>query len=514
VQKGSYLRNAAVLTASGLLLRLAGMGFRIWLAGALGEQGLGLYELVQAFYAMFVTAATAGVSVAATRLMAEELVRAPGAGRGMLRRLLAWAVGLGGAAAAAQFLLAGPAARCWLGDARAAAAIRACAPSLPFMAAAAVLRGFFLARRRVEPNALSQLAEQAFRIAAVYALLARTDGLDLGARCAAVLLGTSLSEMLSAALMALFYGRERRRAFGRGPAEKPYRAAARIWAILWPVEGARCLSSGLHTAENMLVPACLALYLADAGGRGAAVAQYGVLKGMALPLLFFPYGLLGTLATLLMPEITEAHVRGQKRTLARLLDRMLALTMFAALLAGAGFAAWAGELAALLYHSAEAGFYLAVLAPVMPLMYLESMVDGALKGLGEQKASFGYTAWDSALRIAGVMLLLPRFGMKGFLFVILASNTYTCLANLRRLLAAAGLRLRLWGWFGAPLAAAVPAVLAGRAAAQALAGGGGWARLAAGGAVTAAAWLALSWPLGLGRMLAGLRPAKKESVFL
>ena len=79
---------------------------------------------------------------------------------------------------------------------------------------------------------------------------------------------------------------------------------------------------------------------------------------------------------------------------------------------------WGEPLALLLYHSQEAGFYLRVLGPAMPLMYLESMVDGAMKGMGEQKAVFRYSLWDAVLRIAGVLLLLPRWGMKGFLWVI------------------------------------------------------------------------------------------------
>ncbi len=59
--------------------------------------------------------------------------------------------------------------------------------------------------------------------------------------------------------------------------------------------GRACLAGALHAAENMLVPACLTVCLLDAGGRSAAVAQYGSLKGMALPLLTFPFGLLGSL---------------------------------------------------------------------------------------------------------------------------------------------------------------------------------------------------------------------------
>ena len=69
----SYLKNAALLTGADVVLRLAGLGLRIWLANALGGEGMGLYQLVLAVYSLFVTLATAGVSVAATRLMAEEL---------------------------------------------------------------------------------------------------------------------------------------------------------------------------------------------------------------------------------------------------------------------------------------------------------------------------------------------------------------------------------------------------------------------------------------------------------
>ena len=93
----SYLKNAALLTGADVLLRLAGMGLRIYLANALGGEGMGLYQLVLAVYALFVTLATAGVSVAATRLMAEELARGRAQARGMLVRLAGTGLLLGAA---------------------------------------------------------------------------------------------------------------------------------------------------------------------------------------------------------------------------------------------------------------------------------------------------------------------------------------------------------------------------------------------------------------------------------
>lgn len=509
----SYLKNAALMTGADVLLRLAGMGLRIWLANALGGEGMGLYQLVLAVYSLFVTLATAGVSVAATRLMAEELARSPAEARGMLHCLLLAGAGLGVLALAAQFGLAGLAAKWWLGDVRAAGALRVSSLGLPWMAVSSVLRGFFIARRKVEPNVLSQLAEQTVRIGVVWAALERADALgwDVGGRCTAVLGATAVSEAVSTGLMALFYRKEARRCFGARPACCPQEPGKRLWDILWPVEGGRCLASALHTAENMLVPACLAVYLQFSGGRAEAVAQYGNLKGMALPLLTFPFGLLGSLSVLLMPEITQAHLRGQNGRLVALIDRMLRLTGYFSALAGAAFWVWGQPLAEALYGSAEAGSYLVILGPAMPLMYLESMVDGAMKGVGEQKAAFRYSVWDAVLRLAGVAVLLPRYGMRGFLAVMLLSTLYTCAANTGRLLFSSGMPHAFRRWLGAPALAGALAAAAGTGLRQALAlplAGDLWPRLAAlgaGGCATAGVFLLAAWPLGLGEELKRMR---------
>ena len=511
----SYLKNAALMTGADVLLRLAGMGLRIWLANALGGEGMGLYQLVLAVYSLFVTLATAGVSVAATRLMAEELARSPAAARGMLPCLLL--AGVGVLALAAQFGLAGLAAKWWLGDVRAAGALRVSSLGLPWMAVSSVLRGFFIARRQVEPNVLSQLAEQTVRIGIVWAALERADALgwDVGGRCTAVLGATAVSEAVSTGLMALFYRKEARRCFGARPACRPQEPGKRLWDILWPVEGGRCLASALHTAENMLVPACLAVYLQFSGGRAEAVAQYGSLKGMALPLLTFPFGLLGSLSVLLMPEITQAHLRGQNGRLAALIDRMLRLTGYFSALAGAAFWVWGQPLAEALYGSAEAGSYLVILGPALPLMYLESMVDGAMKGVGEQKAAFRYSVWDSILRIGGVVALLPRFGMKGFLAVILLSSLYTCAANTGHLLFSSGTQHAFRRWLGAPALAAVLAAAAGMALRKLLADGFAarlplqLAALGVGGCATTGVFLLAAWPLGLGEEAAALWAAHR-----
>lgn len=424
-----YLQNAALLTASGLVLRVLGMGFRVVLSAYLGGEGMGLYQLILALYMVFVSLATAGINVAATRLAAQSLARGQGMGA-TLWGLCTTALGFGTAAMVAQALLAGPAARWLLHDARAETALRILAPSLPFMAVAGAVRGCFLATRRVKANVAIQLVEQLVRMGVAVAALRVLARWGAGYGCAAALLGNTVSEGISCLLLVLAAGRTKE--FARRPGEPlhPY-TRRELYEIVLPVEGSRLLASGLQAVESSLIPYTLALYT---GSRAVAMTQYGNLKGMALPLLFFPFSVLAALSGLLMPEIARACTRKNGAAARRIIGTMLRLTGGFSVLAGVFFAVLGPQLAQLVYRDAEVGAYVQILGCIAPFMYLESMVDGVLKGLGEQLATFRYSLADSVLRIAAICLLLPRYGMPGFLAVMIASNLFTFTLNTRRML--------------------------------------------------------------------------------
>ena len=408
-KRRTYLHNAALLTGSGLVLRALGMGFRIVLAAYLGSEGMGLYQLILALYMVFVSFATAGVNVASARLAAQSLARGSGMAE-TLRGLCITALGFGTAAMLAQSVLAGPCARYLLHDVRAETALLILAPSLPFMAVSGAVRGCFLAARRVQPNITAQLIEQLVRMAVAAAGLRTLAQWGAGYGCAAVLLGNTVSESVSCGIMLAFAARTPEFAPRPGAPLHPY-TRKELYDILWPVEGSRLLASALQAAESSLIPYTLAIYT---GSRAEAVAQYGSLKGMALPLLFFPFSVLGALSGLLFT--------------------MLRMTGAFSLAAGAGFVLLGAPLAGFIYRDAKVGRYVQLLGFVAPFMYLESMVDGVLKGLGEQLATFRYSLFDSVFRIAAIWLVVPQYGMMGFLGVMAVSNLMTCGLNMRRMM--------------------------------------------------------------------------------
>lgn len=439
MKKRLLLQNAIWLSLTAFTLRGAGMAFRVYLANQIGDEGIGLYQLIFTLYNLCITLATSGVSVASTRLVAGWLAQNKGSPAILAKKVVRYSFCTGAFSGILLFVCAGPASKWILQDTRAIIPLRILAFSLPFMAAGAALRGCFSACRQVKSSSVSQLFEQAVRIGLVAYLLPRAPIENLALSCSIIVLGNTLSEILSALWIQISW----KCYMSRTPAKPsaPLQSTFSAYCSLGlPVAATRGVSSLLVTAENVLVPAMLGLFLAD---RTEALASFGRLKGMALPVLFFPFSLLATFSTLLLPEITHAHIKGDRAALCRLIKITLQITCILSLLVGGLITIFSAPLGQLLYQSEEIGFYLRILGPLAPFMYLESMVDGMLRGMDEQLATFRYSLLDSAVRIAGVLILVPRFGMKGFLFVMLLSNLTTCLLNLCRLVQVSHLHLSL-----------------------------------------------------------------------
>ena len=437
-------KNTAILSATSLLLKTVGILFRIYLSARIGAEGMGLYQLIFSVYVLGSTFAASGISTAVTRLATDELVvGTPASVRRVLRRAIALTLLIAGASTALFFVGAPLIGSAFLRDTRAVAALRVLAFGFPFMGVSSCIRGYFIARRNIGSSAVSQLIEQGSRIALIVILLGRSAS-DLGDACAAVMLGDVASEALGCAWLVLSYLHDRKRVCCAGDEfslPPQGRILKRLLAIAAPITAGRYLNTILRTVENFLVPQKLARY---ADSQSAGLSQFGTLKGMVMPLLFFPSSFLAAFSTLLIPEIAEARTRRQDRQVQRTVSHTLHITLTASVLVGGLFWQFATPLGDTLYGSREVGFLLRVLAPLVPVMYMESVADGILKGLNEQVRSLWYSLADSALRIGLILWLVPRYGMAGFLFIMLLSNVLTSGLNTRRLCAVARVPF-LWG---------------------------------------------------------------------
>ncbi len=455
VRRSAFLQNAALLTVTSLLLRTVGIFFRIYLSNRIGAEGMGLYQLIVSVYVLASAFAAAGICTAVTRMVTDALCHGDRrTALAALRAAVLVSIGVGVMSALLVSLAAHPISRFGIGDMRAVAALRILTVSLPFMGASSCLKGYFMARRRVNITAHAQLLEQAVRIAVIALLLERGYAVSVASACAVVMVGDVVAESVSCLHLALSFRRDRRD-LPAGDAVGTNAVMTTLMGIALPITATRYLNTALHTVENLLVPSRLAQYT---GSRAVALAQFGCLKGMAMPLLFFPSSFLSSLATLLIPEISEAVSLDHQEKVRRAVSRTLHLTLTGAILTGGVFYLYAMPLGRLFYHNDEVGYILRALAPLVPAMYVESMVDGILKGLNQQVSTLKYSLLDSALRLVLVVTVVPRTGMAGFLFVMTVSNVLVAVLNVNRLMTVTGMSFRWRQWVVAPTLAVVIAM--------------------------------------------------------
>ena len=451
--------NTALLTVSGLVMRCIALLYQVWLAGRIGAAGIGLFQLVSSVQFLAATFAISGVRFASTRLVSEEL----GSGRaGGVAHVVRLCLGYGGCFGLASLALllhfAEPIGFLWVGDARTVLSLRLAAWSLPCVALSAVFSGYFAAVGRVWRAALAQLAEQLVRIALVTLLLRASPAEDVERSCAAVVLGGVGAELFSFLFCLALYLDDRRR-HGVSPAPCPH-APRRLLGVAVPLALSAYARAALSTLQHLLVPRGLR---ASGLSADAALAGYGIIHGMVFPIVTFPACVLYSLAELLVPTLTETQMHGEPEHISAAVNRLLENCLLFSLGTAALLYANAQLLAQAVYGSAEAGGYIRLFALLVPVMYLDTVTDACLKGLGEQLWSMGVNIADSALSVVLVLLLLPRCALGGYLAILFGTEVFNFVLSLCRLRRITRLKPRMRvlpvGAMCAVGAAAFPALL-------------------------------------------------------
>ncbi len=451
---GKFIMNGLILSAVALLLKTVGVAFNAFITTRLGAVGTGLYSLVTSVYAPALTLATAGVNLAASRIVAEELGRGDGASaRCALKKIIAYTLTVSASVGALLFLMSGYISRSWLDTAAAEKLLKPLALGLPFVALSSAVSGYFTAVRRVSRNAAARLFEQFFKIAiTVYALI-KTAEYGPEACLFTVVLCTVAADGASCLLLYVLclidekkLGRERSRGEG---------ITKRILDITLPVSVSSFLRSGLVALEHILIPKGLKK---SGASYESAMASYGILSGMALPIIFFPTSFLYSFTGLLIPEFAEAKEKNESESITSSAVTVIKTVLMFSVGSAAVILGFSGELGHAIYKSSEAARYIKVIAPLIPIMYLDTAVDSVLKGLGEQVFTMKVNILDAFCSVIGVWLLIPRLGLDGYIIIIFMSEIINFSFSLARLCKITGLRVRLFKWTAKPLIAGIISV--------------------------------------------------------
>ena len=430
--------NTALLTISALVMRSIGLAYQVWLVGKIGSAGIGLFQLVMSVSSLAVVFAISGIRFACTRLVSEELGMGNTGGVGKaMGRCIAYSLFFGLSASAILYFTAEPIGFLWVGDARTVQPIRLLALSLPFISLSSVFSGYFTAIGRVYKSVAVQIAEQLFRIALVGLMLGRVPSGDIEKSCTVIVLAGTAAELLSFVLIFLLYLGDIRRHSTEGAHSK--KLTSRMLGVAVPLAVSAYARTSLSTLEHLLVPRGLksAGFSAD-----EALSGYGTIQGMVFPIIGFPSCFLTALSEMLVPEMTKAQVSGDERYIAHTANSLLQKCLIFSIGVAAILFTFSEDLAMAVYGSAEAGGYIKVFAFITPIMYLDMVTDGMLKGLGQQMYSMKYNILDAALSVGLVYTLLPRYGLIAYIIIICFTECFNFTLSIQRLSRLTTVKLR------------------------------------------------------------------------
>ncbi|MCL6559602.1 MAG: oligosaccharide flippase family protein, partial [Firmicutes bacterium] len=297
----SFVYGAAVLLTAGLFNRILGFFYEIILLRLILPEGIGLFNMVYPVYVLVLVMATAGIPVAISKLVAEEIARnnLPGAYRIFNISFAVLAVN------STVFT-----ALCFLGspflleyvfpNPKVYYIFLSLLPGIIVVSLCSAFRGFFQGLQQMTPTAVTQSLEQLVRVVAglAFACLFLPRGVEYAAIGAS--LGVVIGEIAGFLSIVTIYLHSRPRihaGMALYPAERLSRSAGRIFNLAFPVTLTRIISTLFMSVEAVLIPRRL-----QASGLGLtdATAAYGQFVGISESLLFTPGIITISLATALV----------------------------------------------------------------------------------------------------------------------------------------------------------------------------------------------------------------------
>ena len=428
----TFIKGTLILTLTGLLSRVIGFFYRIYLSRLFGEEGMGIYQLLSPVLALSISLCAAGIQTAISKYVAASVAK--GNCKDSYRYLftgLFLSLLLSVPCMLLLLMFSDFVAVHFLLEARTASMLRIIALSIPAGAVHSCINGYYYGIKKTMLPSSTQLIEQFMRFFCVLAadFLARRSHTvpHINAAVVGLVVGECAAMLIS--LLAIYFRFYREEA-GAGKSSLPcsnagafgisrFHAVKNLLVLAFPLTVSRIVVNLLQSVEAVAIPSRLCRYGYDSV---TALSVYGVLTGMALPLLFFPNALTGSMSLLLLPMVSEADAKGNtdavKNTTLKTIQSCLLLGAACTLF----FFLSGPFLGRFLFHSELAGRYIRSLSLLCPFLYLCTTLSGILHGLGKAVSVFFVNVFSLSLRLLFVFFLIPAFGIDCYILSMVLSQ--------------------------------------------------------------------------------------------
>ncbi len=448
-QKNNILTTASFVTALSVAERGLGFLYRIVLSRLIGAEGLGIYQVALSLFAVFLTLGTGGIPITVSRLIskskAEKDVQGErGAVTSGLILCLLFTLPVG--------LLLFPFAHrltFLFSDERCIPIFRILLLGLVLSSVYAIFRGYFWGNKNFLTPSILEIAEETVMVVAGVILLRSVNGPFDGAQKAAwaVVLSYVFSFTASFLCFLLSGGKLTR---GKNQLKPLFNATL-------PITSVRVSGSLVNSAIAVLLPAML---VKSGFSEGESLTLFGVVSGMAIPVLFVPSTIIGSLSLVLVPQLSEDFYGKRTDRLYKNISRGLCATFFIACLLIPFFYALGDELGAIAFSEPLAGEYIRYGSLILLPMSLTMISTGMLNAMGLERRTFLYYFLGAAAMLICVLFLPAVCGAYAYLIGLFASFSVNATCNLTLLgKKCKGLFRRIWEATAKKIIAALALIL-------------------------------------------------------
>ena len=450
----NFVVQGSILAAAGILVRIIGMLYRMPLNDIIGKQGNGYYTSAYNVYNILLILSSYSMPVAVSKMISSRLARGEYANcRRILRVGLIYATVAGGAAAAILWfgadlfaeLIKTPMSRY---------ALKTLAPTIWIMAYLGVLRGYFQGMGTMVPTAFSQIIEQIVNavVSVVAAGLLFQTGLSLNAArgaedysyalgAAGGTIGTgagALTALLFFILLTATTGERALLSIKRKPGSgRPRRESyGRLMYLLTITVVPIVISSGVYNCSNVVDNYLFGQGMDKLGYGADDIAIFWGALGQYQLLFNIPVAVSNALSSSLIPSLTRAVSRGDKKQTRAKIASSIRFSMLIAIPAAVGITALAEPVCNLLFVSEDNSLLirLSMAGSLAVVFYsLSTVTNAILQGLNRMDLPIRHSAAALVIHVAVLEALL--LGLKlGIYSVVLANIVFAlvmCLLNAR-----------------------------------------------------------------------------------
>lgn len=425
MRKRRFIINVFIMSASMLIIRIAGMATNIYISAKAGASAMGIYHMIFSVFTFGITFAASGTGFAVTRLVAENRAGESSVIKKCLTISLVMSlVGFLFFFTGADFIQ-----NHFIKQPGVVSALRLLAFALPCMGASSVYRGYFIAKRKAGVITASSLLEEGVCIFITILLMQKFAGtpkayMCLVYGCAASNSTAFLFDSFSCMIILKKGFLNSRKAVFRD-----------IFDICVPIALGSYLRTALVAVENLMIPMQFEKF-----GTANPVGEYGIIKAMAMSILMFPTVFIQAFSSMLVPEMSEMNATGRKNGIRHVSSLAINTVMMFSVFIALMLFKHHELLSRSFFKEQRVSYYLGLLALLAVPMYLDTVADSILKGLNLQNASLKYNITDSCLRIISILVLMPRLGPVFYIAMLYISEIFNLTLSLGKAARVTGLK--------------------------------------------------------------------------